>query len=31
LIHALAETTQRVVEHAFADPWPRRVVGVFRP
>jgi hypothetical protein len=31
VIHALAEETQRVIEQRYADPWPRRVVGVFRP
>ena len=31
LIHALAETTQRVIEQRYAAPWPRRVIGVFRP
>ncbi len=30
LLHAL-HANQRVVEHRLADPWPRRIVEVYRP
>lgn len=30
MIHALSQNRQ-VVEHRLADPWPRRIVEVYRP
>jgi hypothetical protein len=30
VIHALA-LSKRVVETRLADPWPRRIAGIWRP